>query len=223
MRALTVGLARHRLCVSVLVALALLDIATTTLGLTSAPGFVREHNSLGVAAWSLAGPLGLLASKFIFSIPLAATLVMDGRDPDDCDLHRLVGVTLLGGALFSSLIVAGNLAILAGISRLWPRGEVTAGHDHVAPRQHVLGFPSVDGGSRPRAGPDHGRSRPGVRRRGDRRRSHVLHPGAAPRHEATDPGAQPPTSSDHVERSDPVLGLPSALRPARFAPPDDDA
>ena len=118
MHALTLGLARHRLSISLLVALALLDIATTSLGLTSAPGFVREQNPLGVAAWSLAGPIGLLAYKCIFSIPLVATLILDGRDPDDRDLHRVVGVALLGGALFSSLIVAGNLAILAGISGL---------------------------------------------------------------------------------------------------------
>jgi hypothetical protein len=119
MHALTLGLARHRLSISALLALALLDIATTTLGLSSAPGFVREQNPLGLAAWSLAGPVGLLAYKGIFSLPLVATVILDGRDPDDRDLHRVVGAALLGGALFSSLVVAGNLAILAGTSVPW--------------------------------------------------------------------------------------------------------
>ena len=116
MHALAHGLARHRLGVIVLVALGLLDIATTSLGLTWAPGLAHEQNQLGLAAWSLAGPLGLFACKGFFFLPVAGTLFLDGRDPDDRDLHRVVGALLLGGALFSTWIVAGNLAVLAEVA-----------------------------------------------------------------------------------------------------------
>jgi len=119
MEALSRGLAHHRLTVTLLVVLALLDLLTTTFGLTRATGLVHEQNPLGLAAWSLGGVLGLFLYKGLFFLPVVATLFLDGRDADDRDLHRVVGAALLVGARVSTWIVAGNLAILADLPARW--------------------------------------------------------------------------------------------------------
>lgn len=50
-----------------------------------------------------------------------------------------------------------------------------------------------------------------------------LRPGPLRRHEAAHVDDRPPLGSVRVQRSRPLFGLPSALRPDRLAPPDADA
>ena len=119
MDALGRGLERHRLSVVALASLAVLDLLTTTLGLARATGLVREQNPLGLAAWSLGGLLGLLVYKALFFLPVIGTLFLDGRDPDDRYVHRLVGAALLGGVLFSTWLVARNVAVLVDVRARW--------------------------------------------------------------------------------------------------------
>jgi hypothetical protein len=113
MESVAYGLARHRRGMAILIGLILLDLVTTAIGLFLVPHGVYEQNPVGVAAWALAGPLGLLAVKAAGMLPWMATLFLEGLDRDDPFVHRLVAFTLGGVAIFYTWIVAQNVLLLA--------------------------------------------------------------------------------------------------------------
>jgi hypothetical protein len=112
MNALACACRRHRLGLAVLALLSLLDVATTSIGLYWFPSAMHEQNPLGVAAWALAGPLGLTAVKLAWMALWLPILWLAGRDPDDVPLRRLISVSLFGTWLFYTWIVAQNALLL---------------------------------------------------------------------------------------------------------------
>ena len=95
-----------------LIVLSSLDIASTSVGLLLPGSGIFEQNSLGATAWQLAGPLGLVLDKSFWCLPWLLALYLEGRDPEDRAMHRLLTLTLFGVGLFYLWLVAQNILIL---------------------------------------------------------------------------------------------------------------
>jgi hypothetical protein len=116
MNSLVCGCRRHRFGILALVSLALLDVATTSLALGWFPTGMQEQSLSGFAAWTLIGPLGLLALKLVWGALWLPVFFLAGRAQDNRLFQRLISVFLGGVGLYCAAIVGQNLLVLAALA-----------------------------------------------------------------------------------------------------------
>ena len=96
---------------------ALLDIVTTSIGL-SQPGIIREQNALRRALWSMGGPAGLIAAKLASLTFVAVAWRLLARRMAPGHAPRLTNLLLVFLVLINATAAAANLVTLTGVALL---------------------------------------------------------------------------------------------------------